>query len=277
MLIILLLISLLGLSIGSFLNALIYRLHKGKSLGGRSFCPKCKNKIAWYDNIPLASFFILRGKCRKCGSGISWQYPAVELVAGLLFLIAFILEFSIFNSQFSNNFQFLNFQSISNIQYPISNILNIIRNWFIVSVMIIIFIYDLRWYLIPDKITLPSIAVIFLLNLFLGVNLWLMLVSGIIGGGVFLFQYLVSSGRWVGGGDIRLGFLMGIALGWPFILVALFLAYLIGSIAAVFLVLAGKKKWGSKIPFGVFLATATVITLFWGRFLIDWYLGVLGY
>ncbi|MEA3398647.1 MAG: prepilin peptidase, partial [Patescibacteria group bacterium] len=273
-------IFLFGLIIGSFLNCLIYRIHEGKSVGGRSFCPHCKQQIAWYDNLPVLSFVLLKGKCRHCRKRISWQYPAVELMTGILFVISFLL-----NSRYSiqdTNFQFsiFNFQTISNIQYPISIfftsnfLLLTLRDFFLVSVMIIIFIYDLRWYLILDKITLPAAGIVLILNILLGFSLWNLLISGIIGGSFFLFQFLISKGKWIGGGDIRLGFLMGVALGWKMLLLALFLAYILGSIIGISLIISNKKKWGSQIPFGVFLSVATIVVLFWGDKLLGWYLNL---
>lgn len=263
--IIYLFIFLFGLMIGSFLNCLIWRLHQSESLWGRSYCPKCKKQIAWYDNIPLLSFILLKGKCRSCQQTISWQYPAVELITGLLFLLIAIrnLKFEIWG-----NADFIN--QISNFQFQIS----LIRDWFIISVMIVIFIYDLRWYMILDIITLPACLVVFILNLFLGFDLWNMLFSGIIGGSFFLLQYLVSRGKWIGGGDIRLGLLMGLIFGWPQVLVALVLSYFMGSIVSIGLVLASKKKWGSQIPLGVFLSVGTVLTMLRGQEILNWYLGL---
>ena len=259
MIIIYIFIFIFGLIIGSFINCLIYRLHEEKSMLGRSFCPKCKKQIAWYDNIPVLSFIILRGKCRQCHKKISWQYPIVEFAAGLLFVIAFF-----------NNFEFRisNFESILNFEF----LVNLARNWFIISVMAVIFVYDLRWYLILDKITLPAAALVFIMNLMLGYSLWNLAISGIIGGSFFLIQFVISRGKWIGGGDIRLGLLMGLALGWPMVLVAIFLAYFIGSIAGIGLIISGQKKWGSKIPLGIFLSTTTIITLFWGQQILNWYL-----
>jgi prepilin signal peptidase PulO-like enzyme (type II secretory pathway) len=102
-----------------------------------------------------------------------------------------------------------------------------------------------------------------------------LLFSGIIGGSFFLIQYLISQGKWIGGGDIRLGLLMGLALGWPNILVAIILAYFLGSLVAIYLILAKKKQWGSQLPLGVFLAPATIIVLFWGEKIINWYINLL--
>ena len=138
--------------------------------------------------------------------------------------------------------------------------------------MIVIFIYDLRWFLILDKVTLPACILVFLFSCILGANWLNLLISGIIGGSFFFIQFALSRGKWIGGGDIRLGLLMGLALGWPMVMVAIFLAYFIGSFAGIGLIISGKKKWGSKIPLGVFLSTATIITLFWGEQILNWYL-----
>lgn len=252
--IILALIFIFGTMIGSFLNCLIWRLHKKETILGRSYCPHCRRGIAWYDNVPILSFVFLRGHCRHCKKNISWQYPAVELTAGVLFVIAFMLNYELF----------LDFRFLSLFKY-----------WFIISVMIVVFIYDLRWYLILDIVTLPACLIIFLLNLSLGMDWRNLLISGIIGGGFFLLQFVVSRGRWIGGGDIRLGLLMGLALGWPDILTALLLAYFGGSIIGLGLIALGRKKMSSKVPMGVFLSAATLVVLFWGERILDWYLGTL--
>ena len=261
---ILIFVFLFGLIFGSFLNCLIWRLHKNESMMGRSCCPKCKKQIAWYDNIPLLSFIILKGKCRYCKKFISWQYPIVELITGLLFVVAFINNFQIIS-----NFQFLNISP--------NLLLFTLRDWFLICVMIIIFIYDLRWYLILDIVSLPACLIVFLFNLFLGFSWQNLLIAGIIGCSFFLSQFIISKGKWIGGGDIRLGLLMGLALGWPNVLVAILIGYFIGSFVGVGLIVFGKKKWSSQVPLGVFLSTATVITLFWGEVIAQWYLSFLAF
>ncbi len=255
-------IFLFGLMIGSFLNCLIWRLHQGEGLWGRSYCPKCKKQIAWYDNIPVLSFILLGGKCRQCGQSISWQYPVVELITGALFLLAYYVNYE---------FRIMNYGFII---HDSLFIIQLLRDWFIIAVMIVIFVYDLRWYMILDIITIPACLVVFILNLFLGFDLWNMLFSGIIGGSFFLLQFLISQGKWIGGGDIRLGLFMGLALGWPNILVALVISYFMGSIVSIGLVSAGKKQWGSQIPLGVFLSVGTVITLLWGQEILQWYMEI---
>lgn len=241
-----------GLIIGSFLNCLIWRLHKEESMWGRSYCPKCKKQIAWRDNVPVFSYLFLLGKCRHCKKKISWQYPVVEFVTGVLFVIAFLINFE-------------------TMEY-----LKIIRDLLIISVMIIIFVYDLRWYMILDIVTLPAIIIFFIINLFLGFP-WLgMLVAGFVGGGFFLAQFIVSKGRWIGGGDIRLGLLMGVALGrLDLLILALMLSYFSGSIIGVFLILFKKRKWSSEVPFGVFLSISTLVALFWGDIIVNWYLNMI--
>lgn len=253
---ILIFIFIFGLIIGSFLNCLIWRLHKKEGLMNRSYCPKCKKQIAWYDNIPILSFILLKGECRQCGKLISWQYPVVELLAGILFVVSFFIN--------SNPSEFID-----------STILiKILRDWFLISVMMVIFIYDLRWYLILDIVTLPACLIMLIFNLSLNFSLCNLLISGIIGGSFFLIQFVVSSGKWIGGGDIRLGLLIGFSLGWPGVLVAIIISYFIGSIVGLSLIALGKKQWGSEVPLGIFLSVGTIIILFWQEQILNWYLNI---
>jgi len=249
---VLIFVFIFGLIIGSFLNCLVWRLRTGESLLGRSYCLKCKKQIAWYDNLPVLSFVLLKGKCRQCGGKISWQYPIVELTTGVLFVLAYYLNYEL---------------RITNYEL----IIQLLRDWFLISAMMVIFIYDLRWYLILDIVTLPAGLVVLILNLALGFSLWNLLVSGIIGSGFFLLQFLISGGKWIGGGDIRLGLLMGLALGWPGVIAAIIISYFLGSLVGLGLIAAGKKRWGSEVPLGVFLAAGTIIDLFWQERILDWY------
>jgi prepilin signal peptidase PulO-like enzyme (type II secretory pathway) len=246
-----------GLAVGSFLNVVIYRLTQRRSFSiSRSFCPHCQKTLAWYELIPLISFVIQRRQCRHCHKKISWQYPLVELTTGLLFVAAYQLVIN----------------GIGLWHSPENPNLILLRNLIFLSALAVIFVIDLRYYLILDKITLPVIIFAMSINLFLGITLWHLLLSAIIGGGFFLLQFAVSRGRWIGGGDIRLGILMGLMLAWPHILTALFLAYILGALTAVILVVAGRKKWSSQLPFGTFLTFSTAVTLFFGPQLVDWYL-----
>jgi len=259
-------IFLIGLAIGSFLNCLIYRLEKNESFfKGRSSCPNCGQILSWSDLIPLFSFLILKGKCRYCQQKISFQYPLVEISTGILFLLILMTFFTMVN--FVTIFFYL----------------------FIICFLIIIFVYDLKHYIIPDKIIYPAIAIAFLYQLFriLKIENWNLfgiwnlefgilkpILSAILASVFFLIIVLISRGKWMGIGDIKMAFLMGLFLGFPNILVALFLAFLIGAIMGVGLIISGKKTLKSEVPFGPFLVTGTFIAMFWGNNLINWYLNL---
>ena len=218
-------------------------------------CPHCRTVLSPRDLVPLVSFCVLRGRCRSCHRRISWQYPLVELGTALLFGMALIVSASRGGAPESlDAWGFL------------------LRDWFAIAVLLVVFLHDLRFGLVFDRVVLPAIAVVLLANALMGVP-WESYVLGVIvGAGFFLLQYLISRGKWVGAGDIRLGAFMGALLGFPHVLIALLLAYVSGALTGLVLVKAGKKRLGSQIPFGAFLAPATVITLFWGPQILAWYL-----
>ncbi len=250
---------LLGLAVGSLLNCIIYRLPRKESLWReRSYCPRCRHNLEGLDLIPLFSFIFLKGKCRYCQRKISWQYPLVELVTAVLFTLIY-LKNPVFYPEI-------------NLQTAIAQFIFLIRGWFFVSVLFFIFIFDLKYYLIPDKIILPAIIITLILDIppiYQGLSYSIgnskilinFFIAALIGGGFFLIQFLISKGRWIGGGDIRLGILMGLILGYPAILLALFLSYVVGAIIGVGLVITGRKSWKSQIPLGPFLAGATIVVL----------------
>ena len=189
-----LIIFVFGTIFGSFLNCIIYYLEEGRNdLNDRSFCPNCKHKLSWSDLIPVISFFFLKGKCHYCSKKISIQYPLVEIFTGLLFVLIL-------------NFQFINLQfSILNILTSISFLYLLIVS----SLLILIFVYDLKHYIIPDKIVYPAIAIALIFNFqktTFGSSL-------LVGGGAALFFFLlwlVSRGKWMGLGDAKLAFLLGL-------------------------------------------------------------------
>lgn len=262
------LLFIFGLCVGSFLNAVIWRLEKNKSIiFGRSHCPYCRKFLEWYDLIPVLSFLFLRGRCRYCDEKISWQYPLVEIATGVLFVAVANFQFSIFNKF-----------SITNYQLPISLLF-----WlYLASVLIVIFVYDLKHFIIPDKIVFPAIAISIgyhVLNIMYAQNYVLYVIrdalynyfgSALLVSVLFLALVLVSRGKWMGMGDVKLAFLMGLILGWPDILIALFLASVLGAIVGLAMIFSGKKTLKSQVPFGPFLAAGTFIALFWGGQLLNW-------
>jgi len=247
-------IFLFGLAVGSFLNCVIYRLapHQGPGggLGGRSYCPHCQHQLGFWDLVPVLSFLVLKGKCRYCQKSISPQYPLVELTTGVLFLLFF------------------------EIRFPIIDIREIGFLFIISCFLIIIFVYDLKHYVIPDKIIYPAIVIALIYNLqrcdLLGRSH--LLFSALGAAAFFGAIVLISRGKWMGIGDIKLAFLMGLLLGFPNILVALFLAFFSGAIIGIGLIISGKKSLKSEVPFGPFLVGGTLVALFWGRTIIEWYL-----
>ena len=236
-------IFIFGLIAGSFLNCLIYRLETGRTfLQGRSFCPQCGHTLSWQDLIPVFSFLILKGRCRYCQKPISWQYPLVELATGILFLLCFMFHV-------------------------------LCSMYIITCFLIIIFVYDLKHYLIPDKVIYPAILISLLRLFLLGEDSPLPFLYAGLGAALFFFLIVfVSKGKWMGAGDIKLAFLIGLILGWPKIIVALFLAFFIGAAIGIILIMAGKKGLKSEIPFGPFLVGATFLALFWGERIFNWYL-----
>lgn len=254
-------IFVLGLAVGSFLNSIIYRLQTEESfLLKRSYCPHCKNSLSWQDLIPLLSFLVLRGRCRYCQEKISWQYPLVEFSTGFLFAFT-IYRFS---------------------PVTLGDFLAIFYLLFAIGFLIIIFVYDLKHYIIPDKIIYPAILVsgIWYLSSVIFFNFYtryeiLNTIYSAFGAAIFFLAIvLISRGRWMGLGDPKLAFFMGLLLGFPNILVALFFAFFIGAIIGIGLIVFGKKKLQSEVPFGPFLVTGTFFALFWGREIIDSYLNL---
>jgi prepilin signal peptidase PulO-like enzyme (type II secretory pathway) len=291
-------IFIFGLIVGSFLNVVIFRLENGeKIINDRSKCLHCGHVLAWYDLIPVLSFLFLSGKCRYCRKKIFWQYPLVELSTGILFVL--ITNYGLYNNFQSrvlgiSNFQLIsNIQFLDNIQYPI---LHLLFWFFIVSALIIVFVYDLKHYIIPDKIVYLAISITFIYRLFevLKFGHWGLIgnwkleignlttilnpfVAAILASVFFLSVVLLTKGKGMGGGDVKLGFLMGLILGWPMVLVALFLSFILGSTVGIFLILTGQKKMKSMIPFGPFLVLGTFIALFWGERAAKWYLDMIIY
>lgn len=250
----------LGLALGSFLNCVIYRLEEGQSfLRGRSFCPHCKHSLSWKDLVPLFSFVVLRGRCRYCQNPISWQYPLVEFFTAGLFVFIFNLQFSVFN------------------------IPSLIYYWTISCFLIIIFVYDLKHYIIPDRVVYPAILIsgLWYLASFIfsdspaGYGTLNVVYSALGAAGFFLAIVLVSRGKWMGVGDIKLAILMGLFLGFPNILVALFLAFFLGAVVGIGLLAFKKKGLRSEVPFGPFLISGTFLALFRGVDIANWYLNLI--
>lgn len=255
-----LILFLFGLAIGSFLNVVIYRLRRGESaMKGRSHCDHCRVKISWFDNIPLLSFMLLHGKCRHCSRKIPMEYPLTELIVGLEFMWIYWL--------LTVNFKFFGswegFYSLALLVY-----------WLILfSGSLAIAIYDWKYYLIADEVLWPLIGVA-LLRLIFSYQWQVLPVA--LGSAAFMgLIWLITKGKGLGGGDIKLGLFLGLVLGWPKILVAYFIAFLTGSIVGVILILVKRKRFKDKIAFGPFLLLGMLTAKLWGETIWQWYQKVL--
>lgn len=248
-------IVLLGLSLGSFLNSWLWRtLENMKISGERSICPFCSRQLSWYENIPVLSFLWLRGRCRSCLKFIPWHYLAVEIITPLL--LVFIAWYRLENNP--GDYRFF------------------ARDIFFLTVLITVFMFDFLRQTVYLSLVWFAAIFAFAVNYFiLGYSLTDLLLAALTAGGFFLFQYIISRGRWIGGGDIHIGIMMGFFLGWAEVLVALFLSYIIGSIVGLSLFLFRRKGWKSEIPFGTFLAIGTFVAIYWGNNIIGWYLGMI--
>ena len=244
-----------GAVVGSFLNVCICRLPKNESIVfPPSHCPTCDYRIPWYDNVPIISYLILRGKCRSCKSRISIQYPLVELVNALLTLFLFM--------RFGPSLPF-------------------VVLFLFCSAMVVVTFIDLEHQIIPDVISLPGIVAGFIFSFFIPQLGWLNSLIGIVVGGGSL--WLVASGyelltkkEGMGGGDIKLLAMMGAFLGWKSIPFIIFVSSLIGSVIGITVMLMREKDAKLAIPFGPFLALGAVLYIFFGRQLIHLYLSLSG-
>ena len=282
---------LIGISIGSFLNVLIFRLTPEKEtslikeISGRSYCPYCKKKLVWYELIPLVSFIIQLGKCRNCQHKLSWQYPIVEFLTGLAFLSVFW--------KFSKIFYLTGFLP------DIKILILIILFQIIFSLLILIAVYDVKYYLIPSfavytlffisiilnfyyfylqKINfLPNYGLNFsgILNylIFTPQNIILKILMALLPG-IFTigFAYLFSKGTAMGLGDVLLILALSLIFLWPDILIVLFLSFVLGTITSLILIISKKKTLKDIVPFGPFLALGAFIAFLFSDIIINNYL-----
>ena len=276
-------ILLLGLCFGSFVNALVWRLHaqaalgqgkvegKGSKVGkpksiitlqglsivkGRSMCSKCHHPLSALDLVPVLSWLFLRGKCRYCHAPIE-DSPIVEIVTACLFLVSYSFW-----------------------PYPFDGEgIAVFIPWLVILVgLVALAVYDLRWMLLPDRIVRPLtiftfVALVLRAILYGPMSLvWHSILGALVVSGIFYFLFQVSKGRWIGGGDVKLGLVLGLIVGGPVkALLLIFVASCLATIMTIPLMLLGKAKLSSKLPFGPFLILATFIVFLFGNDMINWY------
>ena len=235
----------LGLIIGSFLNVCIHRLPLNESLVvPRSRCPACRHLIRWWDNIPLVSFLILRGRCRDCDMPITWRYPLVEFLNGVGYVLL-VWRFGV---------------SPQTVIYAL-----------LFSSLLVVTFIDLDHQIIPDRITLPGMIIgVIASSLVLPLGFWSALIGLFLGGALFYGVATASRGG-MGGGDIKLIAMIGAFLGWKQTLLTIFIVALTGSVAGLFLMAFKGKSRKHPVPFGPFLSLGALVSLFAGQAIWKWY------
>lgn len=247
---------LLGAVVGSFLNVCILRIPEKKSIvSPPSHCPGCGSGIRFYDNIPILSYLVLRGKCRNCGERISFRYPLVELITAFFSLALFV--------QFGPSLTYL------------------IYLVFMAALIVITFI-DLDHRIIPDLISLPGIVAGFLASFLLFEITWFESALGILVGGgslmlVAVVYEMITGQEGMGGGDVKLLAMLGAFIGWQGVLFTIMASSLLGSIIGGGMMVISGKGRKFAIPFGPFLSAGGIIYLFFGQLLINWYLALFMY
>ncbi len=235
---------LLGAVFGSFANAVAWRLHTGRTLGGRSMCPKCKVTLGPTDLIPIISWTVLKGKCRSCQGRISWHYPAAEVAGAILFSISFY-RFDVVHG------------SVAQFVFEMA-----------VLILLLIFVFmDLRWKELPLELMLIGTGAIMVAQLavFHVYGIWL--ISGMFISAVFFgAQWILSKGKWIGTGDIFLTLFLAAAVGgWSSVLLGIYFSYLFGGVVAAILLLARVIKRGDTLPFAPFLAVGFLSAWWFGE------------
>ena len=253
----------IGLVLGSFVNAAAWRIKNKKDLlMGRSECTVCHHKLAWYDLIPVVSWLSLGGKCRYCHKSINPQYPLVELGVAAYF----VLSLAFWPFGFDGTVELLRFGV-----------------WLLAGVpLAILFVYDLKWLILPDKLTLPLVGIGIAMTILHGLqatslDTFLFDVFGSLAvlSGFYAALYLLSSGRWIGFGDVKLG--AGLALlicDWRLALIAFFVANFLGTLVSLPAIILKKLQKDSHIPFGPFLILGCIIAVLFGQEIMQWYLAV---
>lgn len=242
------LIFVLGLVVGSFLNVVVFRIDNLKTIWlSRSHCPKCKKTLLWYDMVPVLSYLVLHGKCRFCKTKISSQYPIVEFFTGLAFLLLFLM----FGLTFALFFYLVIF-----------------------SILIVVFVYDLKFQMVPESFVWVALVLALLGSWYFGnFGFWNMILGGVVGAAIPGILVWVSKERWMGSGDIKIGAILGALCGYPVVLFGMFLAFLVGAIVGLIYIKVVGKTIKAAIPFAPFIIFAAYVSVMYGAAIVSWYWG----
>lgn len=270
----------LGLVFGSFLNAWEYRIENNKTLKGRSLCPKCEKQIAWFDNIPLVSWLLLRGRCRQCHKSISIQYPAIELLTAIVFL--FLWLYSSPGQALSNWFDGIyNLQFTIYNQFPIFELIKLLLLLSYFSLLILVGLHDAKTKYVLTKHVYLALAigsVYTLLNFGQTWNiasfynyLFPYILSALLPAGILWLISKISKERAMGYGDADIALATGFVLGWPRVSVGYYLAFIPAALYGILLLLLKKGNMKSEVPLGPFLIAGASLAFLYGQQIFDWY------
>lgn len=239
----------LGLCLGSFLNVCIYRLPRQRSIAyPASRCPRCHRSLSWFDNVPLVSWLILRGRCRQCREPISWQYPIVEAATAILFVLVAAMT-------------------------PLSVLLA--ARLVFTAALIVLFVIDLEHQLLPNVITLPGTVIGFVFSLAAPPGPIDSVLGIILGGGILYAiaagYYLLRKEEGMGMGDVKMLAMIGAFLGWRAVFLTLILSSFTGAVVGVAMMASQRGGLRYALPFGTFLAIAALVAMLVGEPLLDWY------
>jgi leader peptidase (prepilin peptidase)/N-methyltransferase len=242
-----------GAIIGSFLNVCVHRVPREQSVAWPpSACPHCSHALAWYENVPVVSYLVLRARCRSCGAPISARYPAIEALTSIMFVVAL---------------------------WQYGPTLLLLQRLVLGCVLIVLFAIDLEHHLLPNVITLPAIVVGFVFSLFIEPG-WLASLIGIVLGGGVLFviaeaYFRIRKEEGLGMGDVKMLAMIGAFLGWKLTLVTLMMASFSGTIVGIGVLASGRGGMKFALPFGTFLALGAALAATVGPGLLEWYMGFL--
>ncbi len=271
----------LGLVFGSFLNSLVYRIESENDLSGRSFCPECRKTIRWYDNLPVLSYVILKGRCRNCEKKISIRYPLIELLVGFVFLIAFCGSEAGRSLSWWFGEVLVDSEAIVGSGFPAGDFAALLVLLVIFFILILVALYDATTKYVLSYYVYAAALLSVGYNLFQFdrewgfVNLYEFFLPFVLSALIpaFLFWLIVklSRERAMGLGDIEIAVLVGLFLGWPLVLVSYYFAFVVGAAWGVFLIFRKKAGLKSEVPFGPFLIAGVFFAFLFGEQIIRWY------
>lgn len=255
----------LGFVVGSFLGMLVFRVPRGMSILGRSFCDHCREPIPWYQNIPVFYYLFSRGRTSCCRKSISTTYPFIEGLTG----VSFVLVGSVFTRILPEN----------GLAYVLTERLGVFSLFFflfLTATFIALLLIDYEFQVLPDEVVLPLGIVVVLALLGLpSPGFFVNLFWGFLSFLFFLSIYLLTGGRGMGFGDVKLSFVLGTLLGFPGTPVWLFLSFLTGAAGGAVLMLLGKARFGKPVPFGPYLLVSAAASLFYAELIWEWYMSLL--